>query len=359
MVKRDTNRAILDKEQLLKDLRAMPLHLRRTQKAMAKFIGVSTWTINSLVKEERLAARSSFLKPQLNEEQKLARMLWIAGQVVEPHQATRRFESFYDRIFIDEKWFYKEPNRKRYYLLPQEEIPHRPTPNKKHVDKILFLVAVARPRTLPNGTYWDGKIGAWSFSEMVAAKRNSRNRPAGALELKGVSATREAFREIFINFLLPAIVALCPVEMLNKPIYIQQDNATPHLVAGDEEWEEAVEAIGQGQLQIFIDNQPAKSPDLNILDLGYFAAMQARQWALSPANNLLQLRDQVPQVFQDMPTDLLARVVLTMLHTMKAIVLDVGGNDYKLPHCNKYGSLLHQGAYPDTIQAPMTITSFI
>ena len=40
---------------------------------------------------------------------------------------------------------------------------------EQYIGKIIFLCAVARPRLLPDGTWWDGKIGTWPFTEQIAA----------------------------------------------------------------------------------------------------------------------------------------------------------------------------------------------
>ena len=39
--------------------------------------------------------------------------------------------------------------------------------HKSHIEKIMFITAMARPRMFPDGTWFDGKIG----------KKNDANRP--------------------------------------------------------------------------------------------------------------------------------------------------------------------------------------
>jgi len=67
-----------------------------------------------------------------------------------------------------------------------------------------------------------------------------------------------------IIFLLPAIRA-----ERGMPIYIQQDNAKTHIPVDDPEFVVAAQAEGW---DIRLTLQPPNSPDLNILDLGFFCS---------------------------------------------------------------------------------------
>jgi hypothetical protein len=73
-----------------------------------------------------------------------------------------------------------------------------------------------------------------------------------------------------INFLLPAIKARWPAGERGMPIYIQQDNAKTHIAVDDPDFVAAAQA---GGWDIRLTCQPPNSPDLNILDLGFFAAL--------------------------------------------------------------------------------------
>ena len=92
----------------------------------------------------------------------------------------------YDVVHVDEKWFYitdLEENM-TVYLAHDEPEPERHCKSKRYIGKIMFLCAVARPRLLPDGTWWDGKIGIWPFTKQVAAKRSSVNPRQGDLRNK-------------------------------------------------------------------------------------------------------------------------------------------------------------------------------
>jgi hypothetical protein len=71
---------------------------------------------------------------------------------------------------------------------------------------------------------------------------------------------------------LPTIKAKWPRDDANKPIYIQQDNAPSHIEVHDPLFCEAAQRDGFG---IRLICQPANSPDFNILNLGFFRAIQS------------------------------------------------------------------------------------
>jgi len=89
------------------------------------------------------------------------------------------------------------------------------------------------------------------------------------------SITREVIRGFMINQVLPAIRAKWPREDVGRPIFIQQDNAPSHLKLDDPEF---CEAAKLGGFDIRLICQPPNSPDFNILDLGFFRAIQAIQY---------------------------------------------------------------------------------
>jgi len=93
----------------------------------------------------------------------------------------------------------------------------------------------------------------------VPARRSSINRPAGTIEMKPIeSIKKETIREFMIEKVLPAIRAKWPHEDADKPIYIQQDNAKPHLSPNDRQF---CEAAKQDGFDIRLVCQPANSPD--------------------------------------------------------------------------------------------------
>lgn len=102
------------------------------------------------------------------------------------------------------------------------------------------------------------------------AQRTSKHRPKGTLVTKSINVDRTTMRSYFISKLLPSIVARWPMFDRERTIWIQQDNARTHVPPNDLEFQAAVAQTG---LDIQIFYQPSNSPDMNILDLGFFSSL--------------------------------------------------------------------------------------
>ncbi|DAZ96112.1 TPA: hypothetical protein N0F65_000660 [Lagenidium giganteum] len=77
--------------------------------------------------------------------------------------------------------------------------------------------------------------------------------------------------------LLPVIREKWPEQPSPQVLFLQQDNASPHVHPHDKE---VVEEIASLQLQnwcVQLRQRLAQSPDLNVLDLGFFHSIQTVQ----------------------------------------------------------------------------------
>lgn len=89
----------------------------------------------------------------------------------------------------------------------------------------------------------------------------------GTLELKAISlVTRDTIHKFLIEKVLPAIKEKWPSEERGCPIFIQQDNAKTHIAVDDLDFC----CVAQEGWDIRLMCQPPNSPDLNVLDLGFF-----------------------------------------------------------------------------------------
>jgi hypothetical protein len=89
---------------------------------------------------------------------------------------------------------------------------------------------------------FDEKIGCFPLVTFERARRSSVNRPVETMELKPItSIMRDVIRKFMIEKVLPAIRAKWPLDDLNKPIYIQQDNAPSHIEVHDPLFREAAQ----------------------------------------------------------------------------------------------------------------------
>ncbi|ETM51773.1 hypothetical protein F442_07431 [Phytophthora nicotianae P10297] len=162
--------------------------------------------------------------------------------------------------------------KSRYYLAPDEPAPHITVLNKNFVVKVMFLVAIARPRWVSEqNTVWDGKIGTWPFVVYELAQRKSKNRAAGTLELKTYTVDRDIYRACLVHSVIPEIKRLWPS---GKRVHLQQDNARPHVLLDDVA---VMTACTDKGWDMALTVQPAYSPDCNVLDLGFFASLQTLQ----------------------------------------------------------------------------------
>ena len=321
--------------------REVKLNHRKTYRRLAKELGVSKSTIWRALREEGLFRRhTNALKPTLTEANKYARLVYALDQVDESTIRSRgaaKFKDMYDRVHIDEKWFFLCKDRAKYILVSDEEDPHRTVKHKSHITKVMFVCAQARPRLdTATGRVWDGKIGIWPVGKWVPAQRKSSNRARGTLEWKDENVTAEVYRNVLIEKVLPAIVDKWPKgEMNNNSIQIgiQQDGAKAHIAPTDSTWLDAVAAVGQEE-KIYLYTQPANSPDTNLNDLGFFAALQSIYYEEAPSN-ATELIELVQKCFEDFDSKKINRIWLTYMSCLNQIIDHNGDNDYKIPHMKK------------------------
>ena len=101
------------------------------------------------------------------------------------------------------------------------------------------------------------------------------------------------------------------------------------------------------QLRLDIRNQPANSPDLNVLDLGFFNSLQSLQLK-HHTKTTEELVEIMEKVFAEYPCKKLDHVFLTLMGVMNEIIECDGGNNYALPHLNKWRLEMH-GNLPRSI----------
>ena len=108
------------------------------------------------------------------------------------------------------------------------------------------------------------------FTETKLQIRRSSNRPIGTPKLKAITrVTRNVIREKLIAEVLPAIRSKWPTNGV-RDIWIQQDNARPHILTTNHAFNEVATQDG---FNIRLVCQPASSPDMNILDLSLFNSL--------------------------------------------------------------------------------------
>ncbi|KAH9114660.1 hypothetical protein AeMF1_011275 [Aphanomyces euteiches] len=234
----------------------------------------------------------------------------------------------FDLIHVDEKWFWLDEIDRKIYITCNEEEPHRECTSKNFRTKVMFLCGVARPRFDENGVCtFDGKLGLWPFVQQVAAARSSRNRPRGTLETQSINVNKSVYEEFILTKLLPAIKERWPQE--GQRLVIQHDNASPH-----GEFPQDLLSRHLPQFDVEVRCQPPNSPDLNVLDLGYFNAIQSLQYTKSPTT-IDELIVAVQDSFHELDSLVLERVFFTLQSVMLETLRNKDSNKYKLPHMGK------------------------
>ena len=133
----------------------------------------------------------------------------------------------------------------------------------------MFLCAVACPRFNPSAnSWWDGKLGIWLIGDWEPVKCKSKIRLRGTLDWKNKVVTKEVYRELLISKLVLAIMEKWPwTDRLSRKIFIQQDSAKSHIGEEDNEFNDT---LAEQDINAELYTQAPKSPDVNLLDLGFF-----------------------------------------------------------------------------------------
>jgi hypothetical protein len=344
-----------DREELKAAALAIHQDRRPSLRHLSAQMGVPLTTLYYLLKgrkaptyqngETIFLRHSSKLKPTLTDENKLTRFLFAISRIKEQGTSLRgpmKFDGQYNRVHIDEKWFWMSKDGRKYILVEGEQPPDRRVRHKKYMDKVMFLCAIARPRWDPHARkMWDGKLGMWPIGYYGKAMRTSVNRPAGTRVWKSTSMDYATFRMMIIDDLIPAIQAKWPSGEWSDPnfkIFIQQDNAGAHPSTDDASIQATIkelEAIGNFTPgKISFEAQPPNSPDSNICDLGLFNAVQSAYYMSAPRNDM-EIITMVTQAFDEFPVNKVNRIFVTLMSIYNSIIEHYGDNFFKIPHMNK------------------------
>ena len=153
--------------------------------------------------------------------------------------------------------------------------------------------------------------------------------------------TKVVYRDLLINKLIPAILEKLPRrDRMSRTIYIQQDGVKNHICEDDEEFNNSLMVQ---EIDVKLYTQTLNSPDVNLLDLGFFRAIQSA----SPKNKakLIQL---VQDAYENYLWHKLNWIWLTLQSCFNQIILDHGDNDYSIEHISK-AKLDWQGQLPDVL----------
>ena len=155
---------------------------------------------------------------------------------------------------------------------------------------------------------------------------------------------KEVYRDLLITKLIPAIVERCPISDRNlRKIFIQQDEAKNHIREDDKLFNAALEENG---VNAELYTQSPNSPDVNLLDLGFFIAIQSFNDAVP--RNEEELIKAVGEAYENYPKEKINRTWLTLQCCFNQIITHHGDNDYNINHILKE-KLERNGNLPDVM----------
>ena len=241
-------------------------------------VKVGANTIYRHLKEHDLQIKRRRYCPKLKEHHKVCRYAF-------GHAHHR--QNWKHWIDVDEKWFYVVRIKGYVWILPghmdPDEIKAIRVESKRYIQKIMYLVAVAKPLIAADGktVLFSGKVGCWRVARLkhYAGDYNGKfkSHRAGDEHIVDVNMDAAMYVDMMVNKLLPAVKQLkhhiWDVEAghSNYIIAIQHDGAPGHKARDIERRLNAAFAAVQGR---FI-RQPPKSPCTNMLDMAVFNSMAA------------------------------------------------------------------------------------
>ncbi|CAM9573980.1 unnamed protein product [Discosporangium mesarthrocarpum] len=142
------------------DPREVPSISRTSYRKRAVKSGIPLSSLWRLCKRVGARKHKRWVKPVLSEEQKRDRVGFALSHMHRKGGARVVVDDMYNWVHVDEKWFYVLKDGRGIYLRPEDEAPKSPrAQNKGFITKVTFLSALARPRMISDGVWFDSKIG--------------------------------------------------------------------------------------------------------------------------------------------------------------------------------------------------------
>jgi len=248
----------------------------------------------------------------------------------------KHFEDDFQTTFMsDEKLFVMGLGKKTRYV--RREASDQPCykfiDNTLHPEQLMVVAVVGRPDPAKG---FDGKVWIdWCCAEWKQAVKDSKNRKAGTWEIKpttkedgsfkGVSG--EAYKALLLEYGFPHIQQAR--EMLEvAEVIFQDDNAPAHSNA----WGKLKLGEIAAKHGIKRGDQPARSPDLNVLDLYVWRVLEAGVHKRRP-KTLTELWTAIKAAWdEDLTEDKLECAYRLLTPVMGLIGDKNGGNNFTLPH---------------------------
>ena len=284
-------------------------------------------------KSKGTKAHSRVIKPTLTDKHKADRLAFVLSQIKDTAARHPVYGDHYDVVHSDKKWFYLMEDHQHILLAPGETAPAPPTvKHKSHIPKVMWIATASRPQPERN---FNGLTGIYACTEDVQAQRRSKNHEVGDWKEVDVPVTADYYRRRMEDDIVPGIIKHMPWAGLDgRTLVIQHDGALPHTGKGNtDHWPEYFKSK-YPRRSIVVVTQPAQSPDLNVLDLGFFRSLQSRVCSAS-STSLSDMKDNIERMYWEYDAQTMERVWQSLFSVYNSILQQKGGNQYKLAHTNK------------------------
>ncbi|DAZ98202.1 TPA: hypothetical protein N0F65_005334, partial [Lagenidium giganteum] len=201
----------LNRDELMTNQKRVPLLHRSTVRAVAGQLGISVGSAHSLLQEGVFVRHSNTAKPKLNSEKRTERLSFCTSFVDDTHHFVAM-------------------------MTLCTSTRNGSTTTKPSVRSILprsmFLVAVARPRyvTIMTIIFDVDNIFLLKLNSMSLAMTITQS---ATLTQNIESVDGAVCKHYVLEYLLPAIKERMPLRCKGRTLYIQQDNARPHVDPND------------------------------------------------------------------------------------------------------------------------------
>ena len=171
-------------------------------------------------------------------------------------------------------------------------------------------------------------------------------RAKGTIKTNVVPVNKNQYREVMIEKVVPAIQAKWPDR--NQNILIQQDGAASSHI--DEDDPEFVAVGVTGVWNIRLMTQSPKLPDLIVLDLSFFRALQSKQWSNRYAAETMDelIETVLLLAYDDFEPMTLNLGWLTLIGCYDDVITTHRDNNYELRHMGK-DKALRDGRLPEVL----------
>ncbi|MEL6542884.1 MAG: hypothetical protein AAFQ34_15980 [Pseudomonadota bacterium] len=226
------------------------------------------------------------LQPSLTLNHKIQRLKFVLGQLERGEGGEYKFPGWNQHVHVGEKWFFLKQDKQAIRLFPcpdgTNEPPRDSVPHKSQMPKVMFLSAIAMPRSEYG---FDGKLGLWPFvCERLAGRSHAATGTVKGqtMILDDVPVNAATYQEIITceGGVMDMIRAKMwwfregsGKEEAGQTIFIQQDGAPAHTATSNAEL--FLQCGQEGGYNIQVVTQPAQSPDFKWNDLSFFRSLQS------------------------------------------------------------------------------------